>query len=563
MKNHVCLSAVGSCLLVLASACVPLQGAVAGKKFVVFGWEFGNASPSNILQVVDSLDRLPIDGIGMYPRLTDRKGKPIKAKMMDQPALEWEDLEPWVPALRELTSHRSMKESFMKSICAPTNRIDWTDDASWQRVSQTMRFLARLAREGGLKGVSVDDEDYHRQRQYYWRPGDPQYDRLCEIARQRGREVFSAMFAEYPDMTVFFFRFLTRSHEYGNSADLESSCRTNGDLWPSFINGVLDVLPPTAKLVDGYEYGYRFDAENNGYYRGNSFQKSRFVNLAAPENRAKYFAQVSSAAAIYMDMYVNSEGKRWYSPPLNGSRTERFIANVTQAAHAVDEYVWFWGERCCWADWNGKMPPRKWMTFKKWTEELPGIADALDLRRNPHRFATERLEALKRTGKFRPLNVNGECVRPEKVGSDGLSKPYSSWSDPTHGNAGSFAFDVSTGEHDSSSLVAEGVSKGCFVVSSGSVKPGEIYIAGFSAKGNIVGGIIYWKRDGKWDFSIPGQRVPMLPADANGWKHGLTAVRIPDNANGFAIQLSVRQDKGERCWFDNVFYCNAELATEE
>lgn len=251
---------------------------VSRRKFVMFGWEFGNATPSNILEVVDSLDGTPVDGIGLYPRIVDRKGRRLRDKMMDQPALEWADLEPWVPVLRELSAHRSMRESMMKTICAPTNRIDWTDDAAWRRISETMRQLTRFSREGGLKG----------------------------------------------------------------------------------------------------------------------------------------------------------------------------------------------------------------------------------------------------------------------------------------GVRGHFGFDTAFGENDSSSVFAEGVTRGCITVNSGPLKPGRIYIVGFSAKGDIVGGTVYWQRGTGWDFSIPGRSVHLSEPDEKGWRHGLTAVRVPDGVSTFGLQLSVGLAPGERCWYDNVFYCEAE-----
>lgn len=534
---------------------VPFLPAFAGKKYIAFGWEFETATPSNILQIVDSLDRTPLDGVGLFPRLTDRSGKPIKSKLMDQPALEWADLEPWTPVLRELSAHKSMRESVIKSICAPTNRLDWTDDAAWRRVSATMRNLARLAREGGLKGLWVDDEDYHRQRQYYWRAGDPPYDRLCEIARARGREVFSAAFEEYPDMTLFFFRFFTRVHAYAACENPSSACRARGDLWPFFLNGLLDILPPKARLVDGYEYGYRFDAQRGDYHYGYANQKSRFARLASPVNRTKYLTQVSSAPAVYMDMYVNPEGQRWHAPPLNGSRAARFVANVEQAAYVADDYVWFWGEKRCWATWGTLR--RKSLSSETWETSLPGVSDPLAFFKSPHDFAVRRLAELKRTGAFRPLNDNVECRCPQPEG-DGLEAPYSSWSDPDVGQPGSFAFDSSVGEGDGSSLVAKGVSKGCFVLSSGPVRTGEIYLVGFSSRGDMVGGGVEWKLNGKWNFKVPGVSVWQSKPDATGWRHALTAIRIPEDADGFGLQLSVCQGPDECCWFDNVFYCRAE-----
>ena len=309
-----------------------------------------------------------------------------------------------------------------------------------------------------------------------------------------------------------------------------------------------DVLPPKAKIVDGYEYGYRFDSQKREYYFGYALQKSRYSGHAEASNRAKYVAQVSSASAIYLDRYVNPETSRWYAAPLNGSRTARFAADVAQATHVSDDYVWFWGERHGWT--GGKR--------KTWEEVLPGMSDAMRLARDSRGFAAERLALLKRTGRYAPLNANVECRQAAGSADGCLSKPYSGWSDTAVGDAGRFGFDSAVGENDGSSLVAEGVAGGCLVMTSKPVVPGKAYIVGFSAKGDLVGGSVEWQRDGKWDFSIPGLSVPLSAPDANGWRHGITAIRIPENANGFGLQLQVRQAPGERSWFDNVFYCDAE-----
>ena len=178
--------------------------------------------------------------------------------------------------------------------------------------------------------------------------------------------------------------------------------------------------------------------------------------------------------------------------------------------------------------------------------------------KSPSVFAANRLGNLKKSGKFKPVNLNSKCVKPDRVDSDGLAKPYSCWSDTRYGSAGKYGFDSTFGEDDTYSLFAEGVAHGCFVMSSGKVEPGKIYLVGFSAKGDVVGGNIEWKCGAQWRFSIPGISIPVSEPDANGWRHGLTAIRIPEGADGFGFQLSVRQSAGERSWFDNVFYCPAE-----
>ena len=64
--------------------------------------------------------------------------------------------------------------------------------------------------------------------------------------------------------------------------------RAQGDLWPAFINGLMDALPPGARLVDGNEHAYRYEAERGDFFKSATVQRARALSLIAPENRAKY-----------------------------------------------------------------------------------------------------------------------------------------------------------------------------------------------------------------------------------------------------------------------------------
>lgn len=528
------------------------------KKYVAFGWEFGQATPDQLLKVADSLDRTALDGIGIYLNVTNAAGKRVNKMIMHAPAYDWNDLAPSVPAFRALTRHRSMKETFFKSFCAPTNRLDWADDATWARIGMSMRMLARLAKAGGLKGLSVDDEDYHHQRLFRRLPGEPSMDVMAELVRRRAREVFAPAFEEYPEMTVFLFRFFTAGRIYSGCNDPMGARADTGDLWPSFLNGLLDVLPPGAKLVDGYEESYVFDSLKHEYLRGYMHEKSRLVNMATPSNRIKYLTQVSGSMAIYLDMYRNPEGSKYYSTPIDGSRFAHLAANLEQVTQTVDEYVWFWGEKQCWSDWSaaGRKLPRN-IKPERWTQSFPELTDTMEILKDPAGFAARQLEAIRAAGAFKPLNANAACERPSQAKDDKLSAPYSGWSDKNVGPEGRFFFDSTVGENDTSSLCAEGVAGGCITMSIRNLKAGDAYLAGFSAKGKMTSGMIYWLRNGKWDFNIPGISVSLSAPDANGWKHGLMSFRIPPEADGFGMQMGVCQAPGEKCWFDNAFYLKA------
>lgn len=547
--------------LAVLSACVSFSGACAvfpesaiRKKYVAFGWEFGNASVSNLLQAADQLDSTSLDGIGIYLRLP-RKGRlaQVSRYLLHEPTISWSELEPLLPAFGELAAHRSMQESFIKSFGAPTNRLDWASDADWARVGVNMRMLARLAKRSGLKGLSIDDEDYHKQHQFSRLAGEPPSRELAALVRRRAHEIFAPVFSEYPEMTVFFFRLFTAGKSYAGSGDPLAASVANGDLWPSFVNGILDVLPPSAKIVDGHEESYEFDSLQNDYQKGYVSARSRLVNMAdGAANRQKYRVQVSYSPAIYLDMYCTPRGAKYYSAPLAGTRFGHLASNLGQITYVSDGYVWFWGERRQWVEWE-KIGLRM-RAYGLWQEVFPDLDETLAALKNPDGYAVRKFSALKRSGMFHPENGNWTCASQEKVSEKNPVAPYSSWPDKAQGRRNIFRYDLTVGEDDSSSLCAEDVPSGCIIMDMDALNPGAVYLVGLSARGDAVSATLYWKRDGKWDFlTLPGCAIALSDPDVKGWRHALTSVVVPAGANGFGLQLGVSQKPGEKSWFDNVF----------
>ena len=90
-------------------------------------------------------------------------------------------------------------------------------------------------------------------------------------ARQRGREVMQAVAEEFPEITLMTYRLfcdLLPVLDSGAPADaLEPS---EYGLQPAFVDGWCDVMPPTVRIVEGDEDGYRFNSEadfNRAYTR--------------------------------------------------------------------------------------------------------------------------------------------------------------------------------------------------------------------------------------------------------------------------------------------------------
>lgn len=279
----------------------------------------------------------------------------------------------YVALFREIVKRPALKQSFVNVWLVPTSRYDWCDDAEWRKLAESLAVLARMAKRGGLAGIALDSEDYSRVRQFIRADSDLPYAETAKLARQRGRECFSAIFREFPDITLFGFWFLSGTGAYRDSDDPVYLCERRNDLWPAFVNGMLDVIPQTARFVDGDEVaGYDGEAENGDFWKNAVTIFNRLLPLVEPENRAKYRSQVVTGAGLYLDSYTTKEGGVLYKGPLDGSRLGRFAANYAQAVRATGGFVWLYGERYGYIPWKNA-GNRDWRNHKTWDEALSGF----------------------------------------------------------------------------------------------------------------------------------------------------------------------------------------------
>lgn len=521
----------------------------AATKVVAFGWEFSNKSVRDLAAIADSLDTHPIDGIGVYLNEPQADGTTLSTHNIMRETWRRETLAPLVPLAREITAHRSMRECFIGTFRAPSgSRIEWNDDDGWARIASNMAIAAFFAREGGFRGISMDPEDYHGTAQFRRKPADPPYEDLRAIARQRGREVFSGVFAEYPDIRILSFWLLSIGQRGFGIGDLAENARENGDLWPAFVDGILDVMPPTARLIDGCEHSYRYESSRGDFFRAGDAIRRRLPALLAPENRAKYAAQVGISFGIYLDMFANPEGSSWFAGPVDGSRIRHFERNLNQAAEAADGYVWLWGEKHCWGDWGSDGPnPGRGISPRQWTQALPGLGEAILAVKDPTAYAAKREAVLRAEGRWASLIGTSEDGRT-------VFGQFEPWQH-TKARQGRLWLDDTCGEADSSCLAAEDCENGAFSVNvARPLLAGDRLLVRASMRGDGGSAQFCWKRDGgAWDWDVlPPVRLCFGEPDAEGWRHGEAIVRVPEGAAGAGLILSVRQNPGEICRFDNV-----------
>lgn len=375
------------------------------KKAIACSWDLGNFSFADILSNKSAFAAMPFDGARLYPNgAKGPDGNLLKVSWpMRGAAWPTDVFDGLVPTLREVTAMRPFRHSFL-GLCISSgkkDRLDIRDDAAWRRAFGNVRLIARLARQGGCKGLIVDPEDYGGGRQYYRLDVDPPLDEALPLARRRGREFAEAIFGEFPEATVLSYWLWSARRGYlDEPGGVASAVRRHGDLWYAFLDGVLDGISPQGRLVDGDEYSYNYNP-----FSGTRFTYTDCLNRnraciagVSPENRMKFRAHVLMGCALYLDRYTNAEGSFYYSGPVSGSRLLHFDENFTAALQAADEYVWLWAEKHAWIDWKVHGPAVNRIAFTEhqtWNDRLPGIYDSILSTLDPERFLTERFPALR------------------------------------------------------------------------------------------------------------------------------------------------------------------------
>ena len=495
--------------------------AAAAKKYIFSGWALSDASPQEILDHADKFDSAGCDGVAVaLESAFPSAGQDVRKSLhvAEMPRWKDEDVASLKHVLKGFGRHRGLRHSFFLLNLAPRKaRLAWADDTAWALYADNLATAARLAKEVSFDGIVADFEDYWKKQQFTHQDGDGDWTATKALARRRGREAFGRAFAEYPETTILSFMLFTVDSAYARALDPVSYMEAKRDLWPSFVNGILDAMPPTAKIVDGNENcGYRAEASKRDFYRCVRDQLVGVLPLVAPENLAKYRAQMRVGFGLYMDSYAVSTNSPYYFGPVRGKRITHFEDNLRQATMCADEYVWFWGEKGFYVDWPADLKERSgdmwrssgggtwrrkyfegsWGRIKPWRETIDGDVDLL-LRgvKNPTRCVCEERRRQKASGKFRNLYVGTLEGEPRAL-----------W----------------TG--DVSDVEADGW-----------------YGVTVRGRGEVVRVRAHFQGPKGWRWDLGEFQMEFSAARRDGWRNGAMLVRVPDGATRIFFHL----DSGE------------------
>ena len=125
------------------------------------------------------------DGTTLRTSRWSAGGKEQQANMaFSRETWQWSE---FAPALADLRAAKptTCRDNYLMLYSNPGD-VDWFDDAGWSAIVDHWRFLARLARQGGLRGLLFDAEPYTPPHSQYRYGAQAATDRIHEEFTRRG-----------------------------------------------------------------------------------------------------------------------------------------------------------------------------------------------------------------------------------------------------------------------------------------------------------------------------------------------------------------------------------------
>ncbi len=323
------------------------QEARKSKKLIEWGWD--EPDTQFIRQHIQNMEQMPFDGL-IFHVLSSQKTN-----------LSWElwgdrrfDSADFRQAIEDLqaTPFIRLTDRFLRVNVTPGN-VDWFDDRAWAVVVHNFKVAAEIAKQGGCKGFMFDVEQYKDQLFHYEKQKHHQTKSFAEYqaqVRQRGREWMHAISEQYPDITILL------TFGYSITGEPKGRATANYGLLADFLDGIWDVCPPQATIVDAWEgaYPYKQRDQFRKAYETIKVQSAQWT--AVPE---KYRRQIQAGFGIWMDCNWPKEGWHVDDFSKNHFTPAQFQETVRLALGVSDRYVWIYTEQPRW--WTNEKLPKEYV----------------------------------------------------------------------------------------------------------------------------------------------------------------------------------------------------------
>jgi len=338
-----------ACLLLCTCTCLAQSDPRTGK---ILEWGWGTPPPIVVQKHITEMEKLPFDGLvmnlyanGHHDPSTrpDRQAAFTHLCFYSRP-IKPENYTESINALKN-THFKRFTDNFLLFDVTPGHH-DWFDDFS--AVYFNARFLARTAKQTGIKGIVLDTETYDGEVFNY--PRLPQHNQhtLAEYRKQvrlRGREFMRAINMEYPDIKILV------SLAYSMAHGDDGPNNTKYGLLPDFLDGMNEAASPQTVLYDGWEYSYNYTTEKE------FVDVRKIIRETTPNEWSAVPEKVKEHWRASFGLWIDyGEDAKWNQQDFskNFFSPQQFSYSLHQALCHTDRYVWIYSHHANW--WQGQVP---------------------------------------------------------------------------------------------------------------------------------------------------------------------------------------------------------------
>ncbi|MCE9556330.1 MAG: hypothetical protein K8T91_23520 [Planctomycetes bacterium] len=320
------------------------------KKLIEWGWD--EPDTQFIRQNIERMEKKPFDGFVFHAM--SKQGDNLAWLAWGPRGFKQADFQQAIDDLKA-TPFRLFTDRFLRVNVCPGN-VDWFDDRAWAVVQQNFTLAAQIARQGGCRGFMFDVEQYEGRLFEYRKQAHQATKLFSEYqakVRQRGREWMRAVGGEFPEITVL----LTFGYSITQPRDgAKDRSEVPYGLLADFLDGMLEVSPATAKIVDAWEGAYPYKREEQFREAYDTIKKKTAAWSAVPD---KYRAQVQAGFGIWMDYDWRKNGWSLTDFSKNHFSPAQFESAVRSALVVSDGYVWIYTEQPRW--WTDERLPQDYV----------------------------------------------------------------------------------------------------------------------------------------------------------------------------------------------------------
>jgi hypothetical protein len=195
-----------------------------------------------------------------------------------------------------------------------------------------------MAKQGNLKGIMIDPEDYAYSLGFQpWiynsmvsRHNDTFANYQAEV-KLRGQQVMNAMKAIYPDITIMTTFGYSMEYLYSKGGSTPLTANRYG-LLGSFLDGMLETADPSFKgLIEGDENSFYMPVPTTDAQYASERNLIRTTYKSVTSDPTLYDAYVQASFGIYLE-------------PINHYTPAGFQSSLTAALDQTDQYVWVYSE---------------------------------------------------------------------------------------------------------------------------------------------------------------------------------------------------------------------------